>query len=85
MSRRKFPRAASKFVRKEFEKHPEKTRTQNIAVGLSRAREAGVRIPKRSSRRSRSSNPHASLPSSINEIMRQIFKGIKQGFGGHAR
>jgi Family of unknown function (DUF6496) len=52
---------AGEFVREEMHhkaegKHPVKSRKQAVAIGLSKARKAGVRIPKKGSRsRSRSS------------------------------
>jgi hypothetical protein len=46
---------AGAFVREEMEhkkrgKHPVKNRKQAIAIGLSKARRAGVKVPKKSSR-----------------------------------
>jgi hypothetical protein len=50
---------AGKFVKKEIEhakrgKHPVKSRKQAIAIGLSKARRAGVKVPRKSSKSRRS-------------------------------
>jgi hypothetical protein len=49
---------AGPFVREEMHhkregKHPVKSRKQAIAIGLSKARKAGVRIPKKKGSRSK--------------------------------
>ncbi len=49
---------AGEFVREEMEhakrgKHPVKSRKQAIAIGLSKARRSGVKVPPRSGSRSR--------------------------------
>ena len=51
---------AGEYVREEMRhkrsgKHPVKSRKQAIAIGLSKARKSGVRVPKRGSSRSRAS------------------------------
>jgi Family of unknown function (DUF6496) len=50
---------AGSFVREEMHhkrsgKHPVKSREQAIAIGLSKARRAGVRIPKKKGSKSKS-------------------------------
>ena len=54
-ARRKSPSTrAGKYVRKEMKhrkkgEHPGMSREQAIAVGLSKARKAGIKVPRRSS------------------------------------
>ena len=48
---------AGKYVREEIHharegKHPVKNRKQAIAIGLSKARKAGIRVPRKRSSRS---------------------------------
>jgi len=50
---------AGKFVKQEMEhkkrgKHPVKSRKQAIAIGLSKARRAGVKVPRKPSKSRRS-------------------------------
>ena len=54
---------AGEFVREEMEhvkkgKHGVKNRKQAVAIGLSKARRAGVKVPKRSSKRSAHKSAH---------------------------
>jgi hypothetical protein len=51
---------AGEYVREEMHhkregKHPVKNRKQAIAIGLSKARKSGVKVPKKSSSRKRGS------------------------------
>jgi hypothetical protein len=53
-ARRKASTRAGKYVREEMHharegKHPVKNRKQAIAIGLSRARKAGIRVPRKRS------------------------------------
>ena len=63
---RRNPRTASKFIREEMRQRGTRSRKQAIAIGLSRARAAGIKVP---ARRARRRNPPASSPAGAGRLI----------------